>query len=161
MAAHGTKYLKKTKTEREAEFKMIDWKNSSVQEKARELAAELGNMIRRMGHYQSLHDAHAKAVLLHAQTCKPTQAEELLYKFVIAGPTVITYMGQHDRGRAYINDLQTIFDGACKHLIARQIQGVDFTHLNPNRVQKASAPACVNSHAENPEEMEAVSIVAN
>jgi hypothetical protein len=64
---------------------------------------------------------------------RPTRAEELLYKFIIVGADTIAYMGQHARGRAYVDDLQKIFDGAALHIIARQKQGVDFTHLNPRK----------------------------
>jgi hypothetical protein len=67
-------------------------------------------------------------------TPKPTPAEELLYKFVIVGADTIAYMGQHPRGRAYVDDLQKIFDGAVQHVIARQAAGVDFSYLNPERI---------------------------
>jgi hypothetical protein len=66
-------------------------------------------------------------------TPMPTPAEELLYKFVIVGADTIAYMGQHARGRAYVDDLQKIFNDAALHIIARQKQGVDFTYLNPER----------------------------
>jgi hypothetical protein len=72
---------------------------------------------------------------------KPTPAEELLYKFVIVGASTISYMGQHERGKAYVDDLQSIFDGACKHLIARQKQGVDFAYLNPKSFTAKDAKA--------------------
>jgi hypothetical protein len=94
---------------------------------------------------------------LSGEPPQPTQAEELLFKFVLVGPTTITYMGQHARGRAYIDDLQEIFDGACRHLIARQKQGVNFSHLMPARrdfTSQDSAPAI----AENTKESEAIPI---
>jgi hypothetical protein len=73
-------------------------------------------------------DLHSGAIEFVA---KPTPAEELLYKFVIVGADTIAYMGQHARGRAYVDDLQEIYDGAARHIIARQKQGVDFRYLNP------------------------------
>jgi hypothetical protein len=75
------------------------------------------------------------------QDSKPTPAEELLYKFVIVGAETISYMGQHPRGKAYVDDLQKIFDGACRHLIARQKQGVDFAYLNPKSFTAKDAKA--------------------
>jgi hypothetical protein len=72
-----------------------------------------------------------------ARRGKPTRAEELLYEFVKIAPEVIERVARQPHGYACKDELGRIFTQACHALIKRQGAGVDFSHLNGQRVTAA------------------------